>query len=315
MLALILRRIAALIPVMLLVSFVVFMLSTLIPGDAATVLAGGENATPERIAEVRAELGLDQPLLVQYWDWLRHALVLDFGDSLVDQRPVIGTIQDRFPVTLTLAFAAIAFGVIVGGLAGFVAGKRPGSTRDRVATVGSSIGMAVPNFWLGMLLISAFSLQLGWLPPGGLPLFAEDPAGWSQSLVLPAIALGMLPAAIIMRQLRASLVDVMGSHYVRTAWGKGGGVTRVVGKHALKNAAMPTVTVLGLTMGSLIGGSVLVEQIFSIPGLGTRLLQAVLDSDLPMIQGIVVFFALIQVVLMLLVDIAYSFLNPKVRTS
>lgn len=315
MLALILRRVAALVPVMLLVSFVVFMLSTLIPGDAATVLAGGENATPERIAEVRAELGLDQPLLVQYWDWLSHALVLDFGDSLVDQRPVIGTIQDRFPVTLTLAFAAIAFGVILGGLAGFVAGKRPGSTRDRFATVGSSIGMAVPNFWLGMLLISAFSLQLGWLPPGGLPLFTEDPAGWAQSLVLPAIALGMLPAAIIMRQLRASLVDVMGSHYVRTAWGKGGGVARVVGKHALKNAAMPTVTVLGLTMGSLIGGSVLVEQIFSIPGLGTRLLQAVLDSDLPMIQGIVVFFALIQVVLMLLVDIVYSFLNPKVRTS
>lgn len=315
MATLILRRLLAIIPVMLVVSFLVFMLSTLIPGDAAVVLAGGDNATPQRIAEVRAELGLDDPLIVQYWEWLRHAIVLDFGDSLVDRRPVIGTIQERFPVTLTLAVAAMIFAVIVGGLAGFVAGKRPGSARDRIATVGSSIGMAVPNFWLGMLLISAFALTLGWFPPGGLPPFREDPAGWASSLVLPAIALSLLPAAIVMRQLRASLVDVMSSHYVRTAWGKGAGVTRVVGKHAFKNAAMPTVTVLGLTLGSLIGGSVLVEQIFSIPGLGTRLLQAVLDSDLPMIQGIVILFALIQVLLMLLVDIVYSFLNPKVHAS
>ena len=315
MVGLILRRLLAIFPVMLLVSFVVFMLSSLIPGDLAYVLAGGDNATPDRIAQVRAELGLDQPLLVQYWDWLRHAVVLDFGDSLVDRRPVMATIRDRFPVTLTLAVAAIVFAVIVGGLTGFIAGKRPGSARDRVATVGSSVGMAVPNFWLGMLLISGFSLTLGWFPPGGLPVFAEDPVGWVSSLVLPSIALGLLPAAIVMRQLRASLVDVMGSHYVRTAWGKGAGVTRVVGKHAFKNAAMPTVTVLGLTLGSLIGGSVLVEQIFSIPGLGTRLLQAVLDSDLPMIQGIVILFALIQVLLMLVVDIVYSFLNPKVRAS
>lgn len=315
MLALILRRLGAVIPVMLLVSFAVFMLSTLVPGDVAVTVAGGENATPERIDAVREELGLDQPLMVQYWDWLRHAVMLDFGDSLVDRRPVMETIQTRFPTTLSIAVGAIAFGVIVGGLAGFVSGKRPGSARDRLATVGSSVGMAIPSFWLAMILIAVFSLQLGWYPPGGLPLFSEDPVGWARSLVLPSVSLGLLAAAITARQLRASLIDVMGSHYVRTAWGKGGGVTRVVGKHALKNAAMPTVTVLGLLMGSLIGGSVLVEQIFSIPGLGSRLLQAVIDSDLPMIQGIVLFFALIQVLLMLLIDIAYSFLNPKVRAS
>lgn len=314
MLSLIGRRLVALVPVMLVVSFVVFMLSALIPGDVASVVAG-EGAPPERVAQVRAELGLDQPLLIQYWDWLQHAAALDFGNSVIDGRSVIETLGERLPLTLTLAIGAMIFGTIVGGIAGFVSGMRPGSARDRLATVGSSVGMAMPNFWLGMLLISLFSVQLGWLPPGGLPAFSDDPGGWARGLVLPVIALGLLPAAIIMRQLRASLVDVMGSLYVRTAWGKGAGVARVVGKHALKNAAMPTVTVLGLLLSSLIGGSVLIEQIFSIPGLGTRLLQAVFDSDLPMIQGIVVFFAFIQVVLMLLVDIAYSFLNPKVRAS
>ena len=313
--ALILRRLAALVPVMLLVSFAVFMLVALVPGDAAVTLAGGESATPQRIAEVRAELGLDQPLLVQYWEWLRHAIVLDFGDSLVDHRPVMTTIEDRFPVTLVIACGAMLFGVVVGGLAGFVSGKRPGGLRDRFATVGSTIGLAVPSFWLGMILIAVFSLELGWFPPGGLPLFSEDPLGWLWALVLPAISLGLLAAAVTARQLRASLIDVMGSHYVRTAWGKGASVGRVVGKHAFKNAAMPTVTVIGLLLGSLIGGSVLIEQIFSIPGLGSRLLQAVLDSDLPMIQGIVLFFAIIQVLLMLLIDIAYSLLNPKVHAS
>lgn len=312
---LILKRLAAVIPVLLLVSFAVFMLVTLVPGDAAITLAGGDNATAERIAEVRDELGLDQPLVVQYWEWLRHAVVLDFGNSLVNDRPVMGTIRDRFPVTLTIAFGAMGFGVIIGGLVGFISGKRPGSMRDRMATVGASLGLAMPSFWLAMLLIAVFSLQLDWFPPGGLTPFSEDPAGWAWSLVLPAVSLGLLAAAVTARQLRASLIDVMGSHYVRTAWGKGGGVGRVVGKHALKNAAMPTVTILGLQLGTLIGGSVLIEQIFSIPGLGSRLLQAVLDSDLTMIQGIVIFFAFIQVLLMLLVDVAYSLLNPKVRAS
>lgn len=313
--SLILRRFAAVVPVMLLVSFAVFMLVSLIPGDAAVRLAGGDNATPERIAEIREQFGFDDPFLVQYWDWLSGALVLDFGTSLVDNRPVIETIGQRFPITLTIAFAALGFGVVVGGLAGIVSGKRPGSVRDRIASLGAGLGLAVPSFWLAMLLIAVFSVELGWFPPGGIPRFGDDPVGWAQSLVLPAVSLGALAAATTARQLRASLVDVMGSAYVRTAWGKGGGAGRAVGKHALKNAAMPAVTILGLQMGTLIGGSVLVEQIFSVPGLGSRLLQAVLDFDLPVIQGVVVFFALIQVLLMLLVDIAYSLLNPKVRVS
>jgi peptide/nickel transport system permease protein len=312
---LIAKRLAALIPVLLLVSFMVFMFLALVPGDAAVAIVGSDNATPERIAEVRAQLGLDQPLLVQYWDWLRNALTLDFGTSLVDHRPVMETIRDRLPVTLVLAFGALGFSVIVGGVAGFISGKRPGSVRDRFATVGASLGLAVPSFWLAMLLIAVFSLQLGWFPPGGLVKFSEDPLGWVRSLVLPTVSLGVLGAAVTSRQLRASLIDVMGSHYVRTAWGKGGGVGTVVGKHALKNAAMPTVTILGLLLGTLIGGSVLIEQIFSLPGLGTRLLQAVQAHDVPMIQGIVLVFAVAQVLLMLLVDIGYSLLNPKVRAS
>ncbi|MER5628409.1 ABC transporter permease [Streptosporangium sp. NPDC002544] len=312
---LILRRLVAIGPVMLLVSFAVFMLIALIPGDAATTLAGGANATHERIAEIRAEYGFDKPLPVQYWEWLRGALVLDFGNSLIDGRPVMESIGTRLPVTMTIACTALAIGVLVGSVAGIVSGMRPGSLSDSLAVLGASLGMAVPGFWLAMVLIAVFSIELGWFPPGGFTPLTEDPAGWLRSLVLPALSLGMLAAATQARQLRASLIDVMGSAYVRTAWGKGGAPGRVVGKHALKNAAMPAVTILGLQLGSLIGGAVIIEQIFSVPGLGSYLLQSVLAFDLPVIQGIVVFFALIQVILMLLLDISYGLLNPKVRAS
>lgn len=312
---LILRRLVAVVPVMLLVSFAVFMLVALIPGDAATTLAGGANATEERIAEIREEYGFNDPLPVQYWEWLRGALVLDFGNSLIDGRPVMESIGARFPITMTIACVALALGVLVGSAAGIVSGMRPGSLSDGLAVLGASLGMAVPGFWLAMVLIALFSIELGWFPPGGFTPLTEDPVEWLRSIVLPAVSLGALAAATQARQLRASLIDVMNSAYVRTAWGKGGAPGRVVGKHALKNAAMPAVTVLGLQLGSLIGGAVIIEQIFSVPGLGTYLLDSVLALDLPVIQGIVVFFALIQVILMLLLDISYGLLNPKVRAS
>ena len=312
---LILRRLVAIVPVMLLVSFAVFMLVALIPGDAATTLAGGANATPERIEEIREEYGFNRPLPVQYWEWLRGALALDFGNSLIDGRPVMESIGARFPLTMTIACVALAIGVLLGSAAGIVSGMRPGSLSDGLAVLGASLGMAVPGFWLAMVLIAVFSIELRWFPPGGFTPLSEDPVEWLRSLVLPAVSLGALAAATQARQLRASLIDVMNSAYVRTAWGKGAAPARAVGKHALKNAAMPAVTILGLQLGSLIGGAVIVEQIFSVPGLGTYLLQSVLAFDLPVIQGIVVFFALIQVILMLLLDISYGLLNPKVRAT
>lgn len=315
MLGVIGRRLAAVVPVLLFATFGVFLLIELVPGDPSVALAGGENATEAKIAEVRDELRLDDPLVVRYIEWLGDAAQFDLGDSLVDGRPVTGKILDRLPITLSIAVAALLIGIVLGAASGIFAGMRPGRLLDRLTVVGASIGLAVPSFLLAMILISVFAIELGWFPALGFTRITDSPTGWLKSVMLPAISLGMLSAATLSRQLRASLIDVMSSHYVRTAWAKGCAPYRAVGKHALKNAAMPVVTVLGLQVGVLIGGSVIIEQIFSIPGLGTLLLQAVLARDLPVIQGVVIFFAILQVALMFLVDIAYGLLNPKVRVA
>jgi len=315
MATLILRRLLAVIPMLILVSFGVFMLITLVPGDAAVTIAGGDNATPERIAEVREQLGLNDPLLVQYGSWLGDAARLDFGDSLLDNRPVVDEIKSRFPVTFSIAIAALVVGLAIGVPAGIIAGMRPGSFRDRVSVVGASTGLAVPSFWLAMILITIFAVNLRWLPAVGFTRFTDSPTEWLKSVILPAFSLGVLAAAVIARQLRASLIDVMGSSYVRTAWAKGGSATRVVGKHASKNAAIPTVTVVGILLGTLIGGGVIIEQIFSIPGLGSYLIRSVIAFDVPVVQAVTLVFAVVQITMMLLVDISYGFLNPKVRVS
>ncbi len=309
------RRLAAILPVLLFATFGVFLLIELVPGDPSVALAGGENATEERIAEVREELRLDDPLIVRYLAWLGDTVRFDLGDSLVDGRPVLDKILNRLPITISIALSALVVGVIIGVTSGVFAGMRPGQVLDRLTVVGASIGLAVPNFLLAMIFISVFAIEYGWFPALGFTRITDSFYEWLKSVTLPAISLGLLSAATISRQLRASLIDVMSSHYVRTAWAKGSGPYRAVGKHALKNAAMPVVTVLGLQVSVLIGGSVIIEQIFSIPGLGTFLLQAVLARDLPVIQGVVIFFAILQVVLMFLVDMAYGILNPKVRVT
>ena len=317
MLGMIARRLLSLIPVLLVVSFVVFMLVELVPGDAATTVAGGVNATPEKIAEARADLGLDQPVLERYVAWLADAVQLDFGRSYLSSAgpTVAEEIKVRLPVSLGLALAGLFVAMIIGIPLGILAGMRPGGVVDRLSVTGTSVGLAIPNFVLAFFLIQVFALTLGWFPAAGYTKFSESPTEWLERITLPAISLGVIAAASVARQTRAALIDVLHSNYVRTAFAVGTGTRRTVVKYAFKNAAIPTVTVLGLQLAGLIGGVVIIEQLFSIPGLGTYMLRALTLPDVPVIQAVTITFVVIYVVLNLIVDISYGYLNPRVRTS
>lgn len=319
MLPLIAKRLLLLIPTVLLVTFGAFSLQALVPGDAATFVAGGENASPERIAEVREQLGLDDPFLVQYGHWLSDAVRLDFGESLVSNTSVIDEIRHRLPVTLSIVAGALTIGLVLGIPIGLWAGSRYGGVVDRVLLAVTSAGLAIPNFVLAVILINYFAVQLGWFDavgftrltgPDGLQL-----GGWLKSLALPSIALGVGIAARLARQVRAGVVDTLHEPYIRTAWAKGCPPRLVIAKHVFKNAAMPTVTVFGLFVGGLLGGSVIVESIFAIPGIGEYLVRAITNSDLPVIQGVAVMFVLAFVIINLVVDIIYGWLNPKVEVA
>lgn len=311
--ALVVRRLATLIPILLIVSFGVYLLVALVPGDASITLAGGENATPEKIEAVRAELHLDEPIVQQYGRWLLAAGQGDLGDSLFSHSPVADEIARRFPVTAGLVLAALTVGLVVGVPLGVLAALRPGTRVDTTARVGTSVAIAIPNYWLAIELIVLFAVTWRLLPPSGYVPFTEDPVGWLRHVTLPAIALGAWSAASVARQLRASLIDALDAKYTRTAWAKGATTRRIVFKHAMKNAAIPVVTVLGLQIGFLLGGSVIIEQIFSIPGMGTYFVQAVTSFDVPVIQGVTLVFVLVAVTLSLLVDISYGMLDPRVR--
>jgi peptide/nickel transport system permease protein len=318
-LPLICRRLALLVPTLVLVTFGVFSLIALVPGDAATQLAGGEGATPERVAEVRDELGLDDPFLVQYGRWISDAARLDFGDSLVTGQSVSDEIRNRLPVTLSIALGSFVIGVVLGVPVGIVAGARQGGTVDRALLAITSVGLAVPNFVLAILLVSWFAIDLGWFDPVGFDRLTS-PDGvqigpWLNSLALPSLALGIGLAARLARQVRAGVVDTLGAPYVRTAWAKGCGPTRVVGRHVFKNAAIPTVTVAGLLVGAMLGGTVIIESIFAIPGIGDYMVRSIVSRDLPVIQGVAVMFVVAFAIINLIVDILYGWLNPKVTVT
>jgi peptide/nickel transport system permease protein len=317
MLGMIARRLLSLIPVLLVVSFVVFMLVELVPGDAATTVAGGVNATPEKIAQVREDLGLDLPVLERYANWLTDAVQLDFGHSYLNQTgpSVAEEIKDRLPVSLGLALAGLFVAMVIGIPLGILAGMRPGGPIDRIGVTGTSFGLAIPNFVLAFFLIQVFALTLHWFPALGYEKFTDSPSGWFEHIVLPAISLGVLAAASVARQTRAALIDVLHSNYVRTAFSVGTGTRKAVVKYAFKNAAIPTVTVLGLQLAGLIGGVVIIEQLFAIPGLGTYMLRALTLPDVPVIQAVTITFVVIYVTLNLIVDISYGYLNPRVRTA
>jgi peptide/nickel transport system permease protein len=309
------RRLLALIPLMLVVSFLVYSLVVLLPGDPAVAIAGGEDSTPEEVAQVREELGLDDPLLVQYGRWLGKAVQGDLGTSLYTERSVSDEITRRFPVTFSVAIGAIVISLVLGMSAGIIAGLRQGHFTDRAVIFLTSLGLAIPSFWLALLLVIVFAVELGWLEAIGYVKFSEDPWEWARHLIMPWLALGIGAAASVARQVRGALIDVLDEDYVRTARSKGLAGHRVVGKHALKNAAMPAITVLGIQFAYLLGGTVIIESIFSIPGLGTYVISAISGRDLPVIQGTVLMMAIIFVVINLVVDILYAVVNPKVRLS
>jgi peptide/nickel transport system permease protein len=307
-------RLLLMVPIIVLVSFMVFGLILLVPGDPAITLAG-PNATEERVEAIRENLGLNDPVLQQYGRWVGGAIQGDLGESMFSGRSVTQSIAERLPVTLSLAAAALLIALLIAVPAGIVAATNRGRPVDSAATVGASLGLAMPSFWLGLVLVLLFSLWLGWLPATGYVPFEEDPGEWVRHLVLPALTLGAAAAAETTRQLRGSLIDVLQQDYVRTAMAKGLRQRVVIFKHGLKNAAIPVVTVLGFQVAFLLGGSVVVEQLFALPGLGGLAIRAVLNRDLPVIQGVVVFTTVIVMVVNLFVDVLYGWLNPKVRTA
>ena len=307
------RRLLALVPILLLISFAVFALVFLIPGDPARTLAGGVKASPAEVVKIRHQLHLDRPLLEQYWRWLTHALRGDLGHPLLQRAPVTTGIRNRFPITLSLTVGAMIVSLFIGVPLGLVGGTRPGTWSDRAATFGSSVGIAVPDFWLAMVLVILLAVKTHVLPAIGYTAFAKSPAQWARHLILPCVALGLAGGATLARQLRGSMIDVLDQDYIRTARALGVRERRVIGRLALKNAATPVVTLIGLQFAYLLGGTFIIEQIFSIPGLGSYMLQAIDAKDLPVIQGVVLVTALIFVLVNLVVDIAYGYLSPKVR--
>jgi peptide/nickel transport system permease protein len=305
-------RVLSTVPVVFVVTFVVFGLILLIPGDPAITIAGPD-ATPEQIEVIRERLGLNRPFLIQYVDWLGSALRGDLGTSLFTSRAVTTSIMESLPVTLTLTLTAIVISLLISVPLAIVSATRRGGWIDRLATVTSSIGIALPSFWLGLMLVLLFSLTLGWLPATGYVPLAQDPAAWLRHILLPALTLGVAAAAESTRQLRGSIIEVLQQDYVRTARAKGMRTRKVIGKHVLKNASVPLVTVIGLQVTLLLGGAIVVEQVFGVPGLGQVAISAVTLRDLPVIQGVVLVAVLVAMLSNLLVDLTYGYLNPKVR--
>jgi peptide/nickel transport system permease protein len=303
------------VPVLLIVSFAVFFLLALVPGNPAITLAGGVSATPAQIAHVTAVLHLNDPFLVQYWHWLYNALHGNLGTSISTGQPVTQQIEQRFPVTFGLVVASAIVALVVGIPVGLVSGIRPQGPVDSGARAFTTLGLAIPSFWLAVLLVSIFAVHWKIFPPTGYISITQSFTGWLKDITLPALTLGVLVGVTIARQLRASLIDVLDTPYIRTAWAKGGTRRSVLFKHGLKNAAMPVVTVFGIQIGYLLGGAVIIEQIFAMPGLGPYMLSGITDHDLPVVQGVALVFVLFQMAMSLLVDISYGYLNPKVRVS
>jgi peptide/nickel transport system permease protein len=308
----ILRRLGAAAIVLFMGSVLVFLGVRALPGDPARVLAG-EDAGPAAIAAIRHDYGLDRPLPVQYAQWAGKAITGDFGHSTQDRLPVGHILVERLPVTIELSVLAMIVAIGIGVTTGIVAATRRGRLSDYVATGFGLVGLSVPHFWLGILAILLFSVQLHWLPASGYLPFTGDPAGNLERMLLPALVLGTGFAAVLMRQTRSAMLESMSADYVRTARSKGLPERAVIGVHALRNSLTTVVTVLGLQLGALISGAVVTEQIFVIPGFGKLTVDAVLTRNYPVIQAVVLVTVAGYIGVNLLVDITYALLNPRVR--
>ena len=302
----VLRRVMLLIPVIIGVTFIIFTMMYLTPGDPAKIMLG-ESAKQEDIERLQEELGLNRPYLVQFGDYVRKAVLeQDIGRSYATKRPVTEEVMGRFPVTLKLAAFSILIAVAIGIPIGIVSATKQYSLFDNISMVVALLGVSMPNFWQGLLLILLFSVTLGWLPASGFSSFKH--------MILPAVTIGTSTAAVITRMTRSSMLEVIRQDYIRTARAKGQVESKVVNRHALKNALIPIITVVGLQFGYLLSGAVLTESIFAVPGVGRLMVESIRARDFPVVQGAVLFIAVTFSIVNLFVDIMYAYVDPRIRS-
>ncbi|MGI2329177.1 nickel ABC transporter permease [Planococcus sp. YIM B11945] len=299
------KRLLMLIPVILGVSFIVFILMQFTPGDPAQIMLGAQ-AGEEEVQNLREQMGLNDPLYLQYGRFLLGILTLDFGTSIQTGQPVLQSILEHFPATIQLTFFAMLIALAIGIPIGIISSTKQYSFFDNVSTLGGLVGFSMPNYWLSMMLILLFAVQLGWLPVSGY--------GGILFLILPAISLGTQTAAVFLRMTRSSMLEVLRSDYIRTAKAKGLADRKITYSHALRNALIPIVTVAGLQVGALLEGAILTEAVFSWPGIGRFMIDAIHAKDYPIVQGSVVFVAFIFVFVNLLVDVMYAYIDPRIKS-
>ena len=310
--AFIFRRLLATIPVILVVAIFVFLMLRLTPADPAAIIAG-DNANAEQVAAIRHQLGLDQPMLTQFFIWSGKILQGDLGESFFFKKTVASLIADRVQATLSLATFTMILAILVAVPLGVLAAAKQGTWIDRVVMGFSVAGFSVPVFVIGYLLIYVFAIQLNWLPVQGYTRIEVNVADWARRLILPSLTLSVIYVALIARMTRTSMLEVLSEDYVRTARAKGQVERKVLFRHALRNAAVPIVTVIGIGIALLIGGVVVTESVYTIPGLGRLTVDAVLARDYPVIQAVILLFSLVYVMINLLVDIIYTVLDPRIR--
>ncbi len=314
MISILLRRIASLIVTLIVVSLLIFTVMNLLPGDPAAIMLG-TSATPETLAALRTQMGLDDPLIVRYLAWLAGVVQGDLGQSYTYGVPVAGLIVERLAVTLPLALMAVVMSVAIAVPLGVAAARRHNGLFDYIAGAFSYVSIAVPAFWVGLLLIIAFSTKLGWMPAGGFPGWNAGLLSGLAALLMPAVALALPQAGVLTRVARSAVLEVMGEDFVRTARAKGLSDRAAVWRHALPNALIPVVTMIGLQFTFLIAGAVLVENVFNLPGLGRLALQALSQRDIIVMQDVVLFFSALVIVMNFLVDLAYLVIDPRLRVA
>jgi peptide/nickel transport system permease protein len=312
MTGIIVSRLLSALPILLIVSLITFAMIHLIPGDPAAAIAG-LSATPDQVANIRHDLGLDQPLATQFVRWYANLLHGDLGRSLLLGQPVMEATLFRLPVTIGLSLYALVITLVIGLVTGVLAALRQNTWVDQAAMMFAMIGISLPNFYLGLLMIILFAVDLGWLPSGGYVELWDNPLKWLASMTMPAVSLALLLAGLLARITRSTMLEVLRQDYIRTARAKGLPRRLVVVKHALSNALIPIVTVIGIIVSLLISGAVVTETLFSIPGIGQLLTQAVLNRDYPMVQGGLLIVTALLVLVNIGVDVIYSFLDPRVR--
>lgn len=306
------KRMLQLIPTLLIVAIIVFFITRMLPGDPAAVMLGPQ-ASAQDIAEYSEKLGLNEPLHKQFFDYLISLATFDFGNSLTYNRPIMDLIIERFPNTIILAVSALLIAVMIGVPAGIIAARKQNTIIDYSVTTLSLIGVSMPIFWLGVMLVLYFSVNLGWFPATGMGSLEEGFGNFIRHLILPSVALATIPTAEFARIIRSSMLETISQDYIKTARSKGLKEFKVINKHAFKNALTPLLTVIGLQFSGLLGGAVLTETIFSWPGMGLLIVDAIEKRDFVVVQSTVIFIAVIYVVINLIVDILYKVVNPKVN--